>query len=136
LLIENKRCQPPLEEREVRVIARSISEKAVHSGAQGDLAERAMSLMLAREFRDGEHLTFCTDGRFWMYNGKCWLPVQESWLRGKTLAALSRTCRIEAARIIGVDWPGIGAPESKTRSEWRSASFHRCAATGDQLLKR
>jgi len=89
LLSENTRCKPPLTKSEVRAIARSIGAKTVHDvGAQGDLAERVMTLVLAREFQNGEHLTFCTDGRFWMYNGKCWEPVQENWLRGRTLAAI------------------------------------------------
>ena len=47
-----------------------------------------MTLVLDREFARGDHLIFCPDGRFWMYTGTHWEPVQESWLRGRTLAAI------------------------------------------------
>jgi P4 family phage/plasmid primase-like protien len=90
LLQENQRCDPPLDEEEVERIARSIGSKPVKSSTatQGDLAERVMKLVLDREFGGGDHLIHCPDGRFWMYNGKHWEPTQESWLRGRTLAAI------------------------------------------------
>ena len=47
-----------------------------------------MKLVLDRDFGGGDHLIFCADGRFWIYNGKYWEPTQESWLRGRTLAAI------------------------------------------------
>jgi putative DNA primase/helicase len=90
LLVENQRCEPPLDKGEVEGIARSIGSKRSKSSAttQGDLAERVMKLVLDRDFGGGDHLICCSDGRFWMYNAKYWEPAQESWLRGRTLAAI------------------------------------------------
>lgn len=90
LLQENQRCDPPLDKEEVERIARSIGSKPSKPGAvtQGDLAERVTKLVLDRDFGGGDHLIYCLDGRFWMYNGKHWEPIQESWLRGRTLAAI------------------------------------------------
>ncbi|WP_247540882.1 phage/plasmid primase, P4 family [Bradyrhizobium sp. 168] len=90
LLQENQRCDPPLDKEEVERIARSIGSKPskLYEGTQGDLAERVMKLVLDRDFGGGDHLIYCPDGRFWMYNGKHWEPTQESWLRGRTLAAV------------------------------------------------
>ncbi|RXH05806.1 phage/plasmid primase, P4 family [Bradyrhizobium vignae] len=90
LMQENQRCLEPLGKEEVERIAQSVSRMTSHlsAGTQGDLAERVMKLVLDRDFGGGSHLIFCTDGRFWMYNGKHWEPTQESWLRGRTLAAI------------------------------------------------
>jgi putative DNA primase/helicase len=86
----NLRCVPPLDDGEVKRIAKSIGNKPIKTGAvgQGDLAERVMKLVLDRDFAGGDHLIYCSDGRFWMYNGKYWEPAQEKWLRGRTLAAI------------------------------------------------
>ncbi len=90
LLVENQRCKPPLDGAEVKRIARSISNKPLraNTATQGDLAERVMKLVLDSDFGGGDHLIYCSDGRFWMYNGTHWEPIQESWLRGRTLAAI------------------------------------------------
>jgi putative DNA primase/helicase len=86
----NLRCETPLDDDEVTRIAQSIGSKLIKTDAagQGDLAERVMKLVLDRDFGGGDHLIYCSDGRFWMYNGKHWEPAQEKWLRGRTLAAI------------------------------------------------
>ncbi|WP_312017672.1 phage/plasmid primase, P4 family [Bradyrhizobium liaoningense] len=87
LRAKNKNLIPPLGKEEVETIARSIAGYPVGKD-QGDLAERVMKLVLDRDFGGGDHLLYCSDGRFWMYNGTHWEPAQESWLRGRTLAAI------------------------------------------------
>ncbi|MGM4872900.1 phage/plasmid primase, P4 family [Bradyrhizobium sp. 956_D2_N1_5] len=87
LRAENKNLAPPLRKEEVERIARSIAGYPVGKD-QADLAERVMKIMLDNEFGGGDHLIRCADERFWMYNGRYWEPAQESWLRGRTLAAI------------------------------------------------
>jgi P4 family phage/plasmid primase-like protien len=87
LLAENKSLVPPLGKEEVETIARSVAGYPVGKD-QSDLAERVMKIVLDNEFGGGEHLIRCADERFWMYGGTHWEPAQESWLRGRTLAAI------------------------------------------------
>ncbi|MEY9403255.1 putative DNA primase/helicase [Bradyrhizobium japonicum] len=87
LRAENKNLVPPLGKEEVKTIARSVAGYPVGKD-QSDLAERVMKIVLDNDFGGGDHLIRCADERFWMYNGTHWEPAQESWLRGRTLAAI------------------------------------------------
>lgn len=85
------RCSPPLAKNEVAKIAKSIAKTSINRGRgakQEDLAERVVNVLLDSEFGGGDHLLHCSDGRFWVFNGRHWEIIQEAWLRGRILSAL------------------------------------------------
>jgi putative DNA primase/helicase len=140
LLSENRqRCKPPVDDAEVAKIARSIGSKtpaSTASAVKGDLAEGVMKIMLDREFRGGEHLMYCTDGQFWMFNGKHWEPAHESWLRGRTLLALQGLANRGGGRDLRDHRSSRQPVEGEPLRQRRSAALHRNSASGDQLFER
>jgi putative DNA primase/helicase len=55
-----------------------------------DPADLLVLNTLDDHFAGGEHLRFGADGRFWIYTGKFWQPVQETWIEGRILASHER----------------------------------------------
>lgn len=88
LRAENKaHCSPPLEDDEVDKIANSVARYARLSDDE-DEAQKVLRLVLARHFKDGEHLLFAADGQFWHYSGTMWTAVQDKWIEGRILESI------------------------------------------------
>lgn len=78
LKINTQRCQPPLDDGEVRKIANSgkrwiNNEKIDDMGAGEVLAKE----LLNRDFASGAHLRFERDGNFYLFCGTHWSPIAE-----------------------------------------------------------
>jgi putative DNA primase/helicase len=99
LRAENQKCDIPLDDGELEKIAKSIGSKPIKTGTagQGDLAERVMKLVLDRDFAGGDELIYCSDGRFWMYNGNTGNQCKRSGYAAEPWLPF-RGWRIEAER--------------------------------------
>jgi putative DNA primase/helicase len=81
-VVNQQRCNPPLELLEIKAIVASVTRYAPGPLQDGeDSAEQVMHVMLARHFAGGEHLMFGIDGQFWSYDGRKWAPITQDWLK-------------------------------------------------------
>lgn len=88
LLAENRKaCKPPLAKAEVKKIAASVSQYPAKD-AGGDVAEQVMQLVLQQHFAAGDHLMFCTDGQFWQFDSRKWVPLPKTSLQRRVLDTL------------------------------------------------
>lgn len=83
-----QKCKPPLDEKEVCVIAASVGRYDAHLAAN-DEAERAMSCLLGEHFADGGNLLSCADGRFWAFDKTHWQVLEGNSLNQKTLSIIT-----------------------------------------------
>ncbi len=92
LTAENENsCNPPLDPTEVQKISASIAQypaKAIDGG--GDVAEQVMQLVLQQHFAGGEHLMFCTDGQFWRFDSRKWIPLSKTPLQHRVLETMEK----------------------------------------------
>jgi hypothetical protein len=87
LLAENARCNPPLDDGEVRAIAASICSLYPEGGNTTDPALQLVGSVLASDFAGGRHVILEQD-RFWIFNGTHWERVSDAWIKSKVLAAI------------------------------------------------
>lgn len=81
LLAENQAaCSPPLEDEEVRKVAESARGFTVRVG-DGDPAGAFMVHVLDKYYAGGDHLVYCSDGKYWAYGGTHWSVVSTSVLK-------------------------------------------------------
>ncbi len=102
LLKENEeRCEPPLEEKEVRNIAKSVSKYAPSEEPQGipgryPVTETANGERLAARFKD--ELRYCSDRRVWAaYEGTHWKLPDPMGVE-RRMQAVAKDVYSEAAR--------------------------------------
>jgi P4 family phage/plasmid primase-like protien len=83
-------CSPPLDEGEVKRIAKSIAKygPAAATGGQSDAAQTLLAAVLNQHFAGGKHLSFGVDGQFWSYDGKLWRSVSDQWIAGRIFETL------------------------------------------------
>jgi P4 family phage/plasmid primase-like protien len=87
----NSACKPPLDETEVKKIAESVGQYRVKGDDAGsDAAEQVMQLVLQQHFAGGEHLMFCTDGQFWLFDLRKWAPLPKTSLQRRVLNTLEK----------------------------------------------
>jgi hypothetical protein len=60
-----------------------------HRPAPWDAGELLMAHAMKRHFAGGKHLKFAEDGRFWFYEGKRWIVVENRWIEGRLLDCLN-----------------------------------------------
>lgn len=88
-------CIPPLDDDEVRNVARSIDHRADENEAEP--AVRVAKKLLEKEFAGGAHLICAKDYRFYNYTGKCWTDLALPLLKQRivtTATAVSAIGRI------------------------------------------
>ena len=102
LLTENEtRCDPPLPEGEIRIIARSVSryepaEQSSQLPGRVAITERSNSERLVRKYRD--EIRFCSDRRVWVvWNGTYWAVNDEGGVM-RRMQDIARDIYAEAAR--------------------------------------
>jgi P4 family phage/plasmid primase-like protien len=86
--VNQKRCRPPLVDREIAQIATSVGKYPVASQTQ-DPALRIAEQLLNAEFGGGEWLRQASDEYFWSWRGTHWCPLPDRLLQQKILGAVT-----------------------------------------------
>lgn len=84
-----RNCEPPLEEQEVRRVVESVSRYGLAGQANGDSAEYVVDALLHQHYAGGKHITLGADGLFWVYDGKKWSASSKSVIQAKLLQTIS-----------------------------------------------
>ncbi|MGO7666523.1 phage/plasmid primase, P4 family [Rhizobium ruizarguesonis] len=84
-----RNCEPPLEDAEVRRVVESVSRYGLPGQANGDSAEYVVDALLHQHFAGGDHITLGTDGAYWTFDGKKWGRCSISIIQGKVLQTIT-----------------------------------------------
>ncbi|NEI02402.1 phage/plasmid primase, P4 family [Rhizobium leguminosarum] len=89
-IVWNQRhCEPPLEEEEVRRVVESVSRYGAPAEGSGDAAEYVVEALLHQHFAGGDHITLGAEGSFWTYDGKKWCVCGDNVIQGRILQTIN-----------------------------------------------